>query len=298
MIRNFAELLNIVKKMPNKTIVIVAAHTESALDAAIKINDENIANCLLVGNEKKIRKYLSENKPKYKNIFEIINTKDDLQKAAKKSVQAVQDGKADIILKGNCPTAILLKAVLDKENGLRTGNILSDVLVYEHPERLVLMSDGGINLYPTIEDKVSIINNAVKVAHSLQNNNPKVALLAAVEVVNPKMQATLDAEIITQMNERGEIEDCIVKGPLAFDNAVNKSAAKAKGIDSKVAGDADILIVPNIEAGNIFGKSLTYYCKYRVAHVVMGAKVPILIASRVDSAETKFLTMVLGVMSA
>ncbi|OQY09233.1 MAG: hypothetical protein B6I29_03865, partial [Marinitoga sp. 4572_148] len=160
-----------------------------------------------------------------------------------------------------------------------------------------LMSDGGINLYPGVEEKISIINNAVKVAHALNNNKPKVALLAAVEVVNPKMPATVDANIITERYKKNQIDDCIVEGPLAFDGAVSKMAAKAKGIKSEVGGDADVLIVPNIEAGNIFGKALTYYCNYRVTHVVMGAKVPIIIASRVDTAETKMLSIALGVLS-
>lgn len=298
MIKDFDELLSKIKKLPNKTIVIAAAQVSSALDASVKAMKENIADCILVGNEKKIYDYLSQHYPEYRKKFDIIDTKNDLKETAYEAVNIAREGIADIIMKGNCPTATLMKSVLDKEKGLRTGDILSDVLVYEHPQRLVLMSDGGINLNPDVEDKVAIIKNAVKVAHSLENSHPKVALLAAVEVVNPKMQSTIDADKITKMNEQGKIKDCIVNGPLAFDNAIDKAAAKAKGIESEVAGDADVLIVPNIEAGNIFGKSLTYYCKYRVAHVLMGARVPILITSRVDSAETKFLTMALGIMSA
>jgi len=187
--------------------------------------------------------------------------------------------------------------VLDKENGLRTGEILSDVMVYEHPERLVMMSDGGINLYPTKEEKISIIHNAVKVAHGLECENPKVALLAAVEKVNKKMPCTVDAAKITELNRKGKISGCVIDGPLAFDLAISEKAAEIKGVKSEVAGKADILIVPNIESGNIFGKSLTYYCHYRNAHVVMGAKAPILIASRADGAETKLLSMALGVLS-
>ncbi len=296
MIKNFNELLERVKSRANKTVVIAAAHTSSALDAAILAKKENIADSLLIGDKRFILEYLK--KKEWEGKFRIIDTGQDLFFAAKESVKAIHDEKAEIILKGKCPTAVLLKAVLNKVDGLRTGEILSDVLVYEHPEKLVLLSDGGINLYPTIEEKVSIIKNAVKVAHSLQNPNPKVALLTAVEAVNPKMPPTLDASIIAKMNDRHQIKDCVVDGPLAFDNAVSEEAAKAKGIESEVAGKADVLVVPNIESGNIFGKALTYYCHYRVAHVVMGAKVPILIASRADTAETKFLSMVLGVMSA
>ncbi len=297
MIKNFEQLMAKVKEMKNKTVVIAAAHTSSAINAAIMAKKENIANSLLVGDKQYIDKYLQENASEFVNDFYIIDTGEDLEKAAAESVKAIREGKADILLKGKCATATLIKVVLDKEKGLRTGDNLSDVLVYEHPQRLVLMSDGGINLYPGVEEKISIINNAVKVAHALNNNKPKVALLAAVEVVNPKMPATVDANIITERYKKNQIDDCIVEGPLAFDGAVSKMAAKAKGIKSEVGGDADVLIVPNIEAGNIFGKALTYYCNYRVTHVVMGAKVPIIIASRVDTAETKMLSIALGVLS-
>ena len=286
-----------VKEMKNKTVVIAAAHTSSAIDAAVMAKKENIADSLLVGDKQYIYKYLQENASEFINDFSFIDTGNDLELAASESVKAIREGKADILLKGKCATATLIKAVLDKEKGLRTGDNLSDVLVYEHPEKLVLMSDGGINLYPGVEEKISIIKNAVKVGHALDNPKPKVALLTAVEVVNPKMPATVDAKIITERYKKNQIVDCIVDGPLAFDGAVSKMAAKAKEIKSEVGGDADVLIVPNIEAGNIFGKALTYYCNYRVAHVVMGAKVPILIASRVDTAETKLLSIALGVLS-
>ena len=297
MIKNFEQLMTKVKEMKNKTVVIAAAQTSSAIDAAVMAKKENIADSLLVGDKQYIYKYLQENASEFINDFSFIDTGDDLELAASESVKAIREGKADILLKGKCATATLIKAVLDKEKGLRTGDNLSDVLVYEHPEKLVLMSDGGINLYPGVEEKISIIKNAVKVGHALDNPKPKVALLTAVEVVNPKMPATVDANIITERYKKNQIEDCIVDGPLAFDGAVSKMAAKAKGIKSEVGGDADVLIVPNIEAGNIFGKALTYYCNYRVAHVVMGAKVPILIASRVDTAETKLLSIALGVLS-
>jgi len=286
-----------VKEMKNKTVVIAAAHTSSAIDAAVMVKKENIADSLLIGDKQYIDNYLQENASEFVNDFSIIDTGEDLELAASESVKVIKEGKADILLKGKCATATLIKAVLDKKKGLRTGENLSDVLVYEHLERLILLSDGGINLYPGVEEKISIINNAVKVAHALDNPKPKVALLAAVEVVNPKMPATVDAKIITEKYKNYQVENCIVEGPIAFDGAVSKMAAKAKGIKSEVGGDADVLIVPNIEAGNIFGKALTYYCNYRVAHVVMGAKVPILIASRVDTAETKMLSIALGILS-
>ncbi|MCD4817285.1 MAG: bifunctional enoyl-CoA hydratase/phosphate acetyltransferase [Candidatus Cloacimonetes bacterium] len=298
MLKNFDELLNILKNKENKTVIIAAAHTPSALEAAILSKKENIAESLLIGDKKYIIQFFKDNFPDYIDSFEIIDTKEDLVLSARLAIQAAKDGKGDLILKGKCHTAILLRAALDKEKGLRTGNSISDVMAYEHPERIVLLSDGGINLYPTLKEKISIIKNSVKVAHKLHNDNPKVALLAAMELVNPKMPNTLDDAIICKMNQRGQIKGCIIDGPLAFDNAVSKEAADSKGIVSEVAGDADILIVPSIESANIFGKSLTYYCNFRVAHVVMGAKVPILIASRADTAETKMLSIALSIMCA
>ncbi|MDO9578906.1 MAG: phosphate acyltransferase [Candidatus Cloacimonadales bacterium] len=297
MIKNFDALLQKVKKHQNKTVAIAAAHAYSALEAAVEAYRENIADSLLIGDKAYILDLLKQNAPAFADAFEIIDTGTDLQLAAREAVKAVRAGKADILAKGKCDTATLLKAVLDKENGLQTGEILSDVLVYEHPERLILLSDGGINLYPTLEDKISIVRNSVRVARGLGCDLPKVAMLAAVEVVNKKMQSTIDAAEITRLNRIGEIENCIVDGPLAFDLAISEEAARIKGYESEVAGKADVLIVSNIEAGNILGKALTYYCKFRVAHIVMGAKVPILIASRADCTETKKLSMVLGVMS-
>jgi len=298
MIKNFDELVQKVKDMPNKKVVIAVAHTPSAMGAAIMAKRENLADCVMTGDKAAIEAYLSENAPDLKDAFEIYDTGADFPAGAAKAVALVKEGKGDLILKGKCDTGTLLKAVLNKENGLRTGNTMSDVLAYETPERLILMGDGGFLPLPDIKEKVSIVKNCVAVAHKLDNPMPKVALLTHSEAVNPKVQSTVDAAVIAKMNKRGQIAGCLVDGPLAFDNAISMESAKLKGIKSDVAGDADVLVVPNIEAGNIFGKCLTYYCKYRVAHVVMGAKVPILIASRADDAETKFLSMAMGILSA
>ncbi len=298
MVKNFDQLVEKVKQLPKKTVVIAAAHTPSAIEAAIMANKENLANCIMTGDQATILAYLKENAPELQDAFEIVDTGIDIKAGAVKAVELIKDGKGDLILKGKCDTGTLLKAVLDKEKGLRTGNTMSDVLAYETPERLILMGDGGFLPLPNLQEKVSIINNCVRVAHGLGNPIPKVALLTHSEAVNPKVQSTVDAGIIAKMNQRGQIKGCIIDGPLAFDNAISKKAAETKGIKSEVAGDADILVVPNIEAGNIFGKTLTYYCNYQVAHVVMGAKVPILIASRADDAKTKYLSMAMGILSA
>ncbi len=297
MIKDFNELLQKVKEARRGTVVIAAAQTESVLDAAILAKQESLAESILVGDAKAIRELLQRMAPEHLKSFEIIDTGTDLVQAAKSSVALVQENKGDIILKGKTDTSMLLRAVLDKEKGLRTSDVISDVLAYEHPDGIKLMSDGGINLLPELTEKIAIIKNAVQVAHYLGNPNPKVAVLSAVEVVNPKMPATMDAALIAKMNERKQIPGCIIEGPMAFDNAVDIKAAQMKGIDSPVGGHADIMIVPNIEAGNIYGKMLTYYCKYRVAHVVMGTKAPILIPSRADDGETKMLCMALALAS-
>ncbi|MGC9361973.1 MAG: bifunctional enoyl-CoA hydratase/phosphate acetyltransferase [Candidatus Syntrophosphaera sp.] len=294
MFKNFDEMVASVKEKRKGTVVIAAAQTESVLDAALLARRENLAECLLVGDEARIMELLRQMDPEHADAFEIIDTGADLAKAAELSVQLVREGKGDIILKGKVDSGQLLKAVLNKEKGLRVSEVISDVLAYEHPSGIKLMSDGGINLAPELKEKVAIVKNAVKVAHAMGNPMPKVALLTAVEKVNPKMPATIDAAIISRMNERRQITGCIVEGPLAFDNAVNIEAARIKGIDSPVAGVADILIVPNIEAGNIFGKMLTYYCGYRIAHVVVGTKAPILIPSRADRGELKMLCMAMA----
>lgn len=294
MIKNFDELLDRVKQARRGTVVIAAAHTESVLDAAILAKREDLAESLLVGDKAGILQLLEKMAPELVNSFEIIDTGQDLVKAAKAAVAAVREGRANLILKGKTDTSMLLRAVLDKEQGLRNSDVISDVLAYEHPDGLRLMSDGGINILPELSEKLAIIKNAVAVGHALGNPKPKVALISAVEAVNPKMPSTMDAALLSKMNERGQITGCIVEGPLAFDNAVDANAARLKGISSPVGGAADIFIVPNIEAGNIFGKMLTYYCRYRVAHVVMGTLAPILIPSRADDGETKMLCMALG----
>ncbi len=294
MYKDFNEMMQAVKQKKKGTAIIAAAQTESALDAAILAKKENLAESILVGDKAAIETLLLKLAPEYVNGFEIIDVGADLVKAAKTSVQLVHEKKGDLILKGKTDTSVLLKAVLDKENGLRISEVISDVLAYEHPEGIKLMSDGGINLLPGLSEKVAIVRNAVQVAHALGNPLPKVALLTAVETVNPKLQSSVDAAIIAKMCERGQMGNCIVEGPLAFDNAVDIDAARIKNITSPVGGKADVLIVPNIEAGNIYGKLMTYYCNFRVAHVVMGTKVPILIPSRADTGEIKMLCMAMG----
>ncbi|KQC09342.1 MAG: hypothetical protein APR54_03720 [Candidatus Cloacimonas sp. SDB] len=293
MIRSFDELLKFVEKLPSRKVVIPGADTNSAVEAAIMAKKMNIADFLLIGDKAKIIELIKKNDNSMTEEFEYIAEKDDVL-CVEKGVKAVLEGKADVILKGRTATSVLMKGILNKSSGLAQGGIMSDVFIYETEEKLIMMSDGGIVINPGVKEKVAMIRNAVQVAHALGNTSPKVALLAAVEVVNPKMQATLDAAEIVEMNKNGEIKDCIVDGPFALDMAISREAARIKGVNSPVAGDADILIMPNIESGNVFGKAITYYGKLRVAHVLIGAKVPVLITSRADDAMTKMLSIALG----
>jgi len=294
MFKNFAELLSYVKQKRKGTAIIAGAQIESAIEAGVMAKKEGLCESILVGDKPEIIRLIQQKAPDLVNAFEIIDTGSDLRKAAETAVALAKEEKGDLILKGKMESSVILKAALDKEKGLKVSEVISDVFVYEHPEGLKIQTDGGINILPELNEKIAIVKNAVQVAHALGNPKPKVAMICAIETVNPKMPATIDAALIAKMNERGQIPGCIIEGPLAFDNAVDKEAARIKGLTSEVAGAADILVFPNIETGNVHGKMLTYYCHYKIAHVTIGTKVPILIPSRADSGETKMLCMALA----
>jgi len=225
--------------------------------------------------------------------YEIIHADSD-KESAELAVSQVKSGNASSLMKGSIKTSILLKAVLDKEKGLRSGKLLSHILIAELRNKLFLVTDGGMNMYPDLNQKQNIIENAVRVAEKMGIKNPSVAPLCAVESVNPDMKATLDASILSKMNNRGQIKNCIVDGPLALDNAVSLEAAKHKKIVSPVAGNADILLVPDIEAGNIFGKSIIYFAHAKVGGIIAGASAPIILLSRADDEETKLNSICLA----
>jgi len=294
MFKNFAELLSYVKQNRKGTAIIAGAQIESAIEAGVMAKKEGLCESILVGDKPEIIRLIQQKAPDLVNAFEIIDTGSDLRKAAETAVALAKEEKGDLILKGKMESSVILKAALDKEKGLKVSEVISDVFVYEHPEGLKIQTDGGINILPELNEKIAIVKNAVQVAHALGNPKPKVAMICAIETVNPKMPATIDAALIAKMNERGQIPGCIIEGPLAFDNAVDKEAARIKGLTSEVAGAADILVFPNIETGNVHGKMLTYYCHYKIAHVTIGTKVPIMIPSRADSGETKMLCMALA----
>ncbi|NLW60893.1 MAG: bifunctional enoyl-CoA hydratase/phosphate acetyltransferase, partial [Synergistaceae bacterium] len=205
----------------------------------------------------------------------------------------VSSGQAQIVMKGMVATANFLRGILNKEKGLRTGKTLSHVYIHEIKgyDRIFFISDPAFNMYPDLKIKIDIIKNVVELAHAFGVSCPKVAALAAVEVVNPDMPPTMDAALLTQMSRRGQIKGCIIDGPLALDNAVSPESAHHKGIKSDVAGYADVLHVPNIESGNMLAKAIVYFSENKTAGIVLGAAAPVVLTSRADSAETKLLSI-------
>ncbi|MGH1283299.1 phosphate butyryltransferase [Bacillus toyonensis] len=284
---------------PKKTVAVAVAEDHEVIEAVAKAIKLQLAQFRLYGNQEKIMGMLQEHGLQTSDHIEVIAAASSAE-AAELSVKSVRNGEADVLMKGNIPTANILKAVLNKEWGLRKGSVLSHVAAFEVPnyDRLIFVTDAAMNIAPDVTQKAAIIQNTVEVARAIGIELPKVAPIAAVEVVNPAMQATIDAAMLTQMNRRGQIKNCIVDGPLALDNAVSQIAAEHKGIVSDVAGKADILLVPTIEAGNVLYKSLVYFADAKVGAMIAGAKAPIVLTSRADSAETKVFSLALAVTTA
>lgn len=300
MIRNFQQLIDEAKKRDGIVVGVPSPEDSSSIKTVINAKKENIADFILSGDKEKITALLEENGGRVGD-YEIIRTA-TVEESAAAIVELANRDRLQVILKGFLPTASLMKPILDKEKGLRTGNLFSDILVVENPadnyHGLLGMTDGGLNILPDLNQKKQIIENAVKVFHKLGYETPNVGIMTAVETVKDSMPATLDARALTEMNERGEIGGCVVYGPLALDIAVSPEAAEHKGIKHPVAGMAQILVVPNIESGNLLGKAFTYYLRLTVAHVVMGARIPILIPSRNESDIDKIHSVALGVICA
>ena len=294
MIHSFQELVDSVKNA-NRRIAVAVAQDAEVLIAVRKAADLGIVKPVLVGEEAAIKSIAAEINVSLEGM-EIIDEADKIE-ACRKAVKLVHDGDADVVMKGIVDTSVILKAVLDKDIGLRESPVLSHVALFgvDGFDRLLYITDAAMCIAPDVEQKAHIIGNAVKVAHALGNENPIVTCLCAVEKVNPKMQATLDAAELVERNKRGEIVGCTVCGPLALDNAVSVEAAKHKGITDPNAGKADILLVPYIEAGNIFYKSLTYMAKAQNAGMIVGAKAPVVVTSRADSDETKLNSIALAI---
>ncbi|WP_066173514.1 phosphate butyryltransferase [Bacillus marinisedimentorum] len=296
------DLVDKAKTFGNVKVAVAAAEDSSVLEAVARALGEGLASFQLFGDEKRITE-LIKTMPSDENMFkhgaEIIDCPTQTD-AARRAVASVSSGNAQIVMKGMVPTAILLKAVLHKEYGLRSNNILSHVAVFEFPDRdkLLFLTDSAMTIKPDLDQKVQILNNAVETARSLGIETPKAAVLAAVETVNPAMEAATDAALLAAMNNRGQITGCIVDGPLAFDNAVSAEAARQKGLHSPVAGNADILLVPAIETGNSLYKSFIYFGNARVGGIIAGARAPIVLTSRADTAESKLYSLAMAVCSA
>lgn len=299
MSKSFGDLVEQVTKCEKKTVSVCCAQDDAVLEAVRAAKEKGIADAILVGDEAKIREIAASINMDLSD-YKIINEPDDIQ-AALKAVELVHNKKADMYMKGLIDTKHFLKSVLDKEVGLRTGKPLSHVCVFDLPEvdHLLFLTDVAFIPYPTLDDKVNIINNTVEICEACGIKNPKVAPLAAVEVVNPKMPVTVEADELTKMNEAGEIKNCIVDGPLSFDLATCPEAAKHKGAEGrKIVGDADILLFPDIHAGNITYKALVHNTKVVNGNLITGTAAPVILTSRSDTFEVKMNSLVLGAVVA
>ncbi len=297
-ITSFSQLMEEARRKGPKVVAIAAAHEKEVLLAAQDAEKLGLAECILVGDHSLIRRLAAEDNIDLGRMM-VIHEPDPLT-AARKVMELVSLGHAQLAMKGKIETGHFLRAALDKEIGIRIGKLLTHVGIFEIPgfDRLIFISDAGVVVAPTLEEKVVIVQNAIDVAQALGVECPKVAILAATEMVNPKIPSTLDAANLSKMADRGQIKGGIVDGPLALDNAISEESARIKGINSPVAGKADILITPDIEAGNVLAKAITYFAGGKMAGVVVGGKCPLVVASRSDPHETKLVSIALGVLLA
>lgn len=295
MINKLSDLIDKAKKNETCYIAVASAEDEAVLQSIKDAYEKEIATPILIGNEQKIKEVAESINFNLSNIL-IIHTDEGADVASKMAVALVKAGEANILMKGFVSTASLMRAVLNKEDGLRKGGTLSHVAFFESPyyHKLLCITDVAMNIAPDFDTKVHILNNAVDACQRIGITKPKAAIVAAVETIDNKMEATIHAGLLKVMNQRNQIKGCIVDGPLALDNAINKEAAIHKGISSEVAGDCDIILVPNIEAGNILYKSLNFLGGASSAAIIMGATVPIVLTSRSDSEKSKLLSIALA----
>ena len=279
-----------------KTIAVAAADDMPVLAAVKDAVELGLAAAVLVGDEEKIQAALDE-LGVHSDQIEVVH-EPDRKAAAARAVALVREGRAQVLMKGLIGTADFMRAVLNKERGLRTGRELSHMAVIQVPQmdRLILMTDPAMHMYPTLEEKVKILEAAGEVCRPLEIEDPKVAAVCAVEVVNPAMPPTMDAAVLAQMSARGQIKGVTVDGPLALDVALSPEAAAHKGLKGPVPGHADILLMPNIEAGNVMWKTLVYMAKAQIAGTIVGAAAPIVLTSRSDSPETKLNSIALALL--
>jgi len=295
-ITSFEQLLAAARDKGPKSVAIAGADDPEILEAAQTAEQAGIADCILVGDRATIRRIAAEEGLDVSRMM--IVDEANVHAGVRKTMELVRLGHAQVAMKGRVETSAFLKAALDKETGLRTGNLLTHVAVIELPgyNRLLFISDGGVVVAPGLEQKVNIVRNAIFVAKALGVELPRVAILAATEMVNPKIRATLDAANLAKMADRHQIQGAIVDGPLALDNAISPESAAAKNINSPVAGRADVLIAPDVEAANMLAKGMIYFAKGKMCGVVIGASAPLVVASRSAPSETKLTSIALGVL--
>jgi phosphate butyryltransferase len=296
-LKNLSELRKLVEGGPRKKLVLAAAQDNHSLGAVVKAWNENIIEPILIGDKQGILDICAENN------YDITGLKivhePDMNVSVELAVKMVSSKQADILMKGKIGTSVLLKCVLNKDWGLRTGNLLSHFALFEVDtyQKVIAVTDVAMNIAPNLQDKIAIVNNSVACLNRLGYTMPKVAVLGAVEMVNENMEATLHAALLSKMNQRDQIRNCIIDGPLAFDNAVSLESARHKGIRSEVAGDTDLLLMPDIEVGNVLYKSLVFFAKAKVASIILGALAPIVLTSRSDSEQAKFDSILLAAAS-
>ncbi len=295
-IRSFQQLLYEASWLGPKKIAIAAAAEAHLIDAARQAQDVGMAHCLLVGKEADVRRVADEHDIDIGDMT-LLDIADPEQ-AAYQVMAMARRGEVDVVMKGTLATVAFMRAALDREHGLRTGKLFTHVAVFEIPSfgRLLLITDGGVVVAPDLYQKIEIVQNGIDVAHKLGIEMPRVAVLAASEFVNPKIPTTIDAANLSKMAERGQIRGGIVDGPLALDNAISAASAQAKGINSPIGGEADILVVPDVEAGNLLAKAITYFGGGDMAGVVVGGCAPIVVTSRSDSPTTKLISIALSIL--
>jgi len=295
-LNKISELKELALKNAPKKLVLAAAGDEHSIDAVIDAYKMGVIEPILVGRKSEIYRLTKDCKQIDK--FQIYDVDDD-KAIVKKSIELLVNNEADILMKGNVTTATLLKGVLNKEYGIRHKSFLSHFALFEipHYHKLLAITDVALNILPTLEHKVHIVNNAVAFIRKIGITKPKIAALSAIEMVNEKMPSTLDAALLAIMQRRGQIKNCLIDGPLAFDNAISFESKKQKKLGGEVAGNADILLVPNVESGNILYKSLVAFADAKVAGIVLGTKFPIVLTSRADSEETKLNSILLAAAS-
>jgi phosphate butyryltransferase len=293
-LKTLNDLNRLVEGGPRKKLVLAAAQDQHSLGAVIRAWKNNIIEPILIGDKEGILDICASNNYDISGVT--IIHEPEPEKSVEMAVRLVSSKQADILMKGKIGSSTLLKCVLNKEWGLRTGNLLSHFALFEvetYP-KVIAVTDVAMNIAPDLRDKIAIVNNSVACLNRLGYVMPKVAVLGAVEMVNENMEATLHAALLSKMNQRDQIRNCIIDGPLAFDNAISIESAKHKGIRSEVAGDTDLLLMPDIEVGNVLYKSLVFFAKAKVASIILGAQVPIVLTSRSDSEQAKFDSILLA----